>query len=398
MKRQIMKSESPQVFISYANPDQKRVTPFFEFLDREGFKVWFDIKSLRPGQNWDFEIKRALDKSNIIIVFLSKNSIDRRSYVQREIKIAISKLEEKLVDDIYIIPVLLDEDILIPSQLKGIQAISAKASNCMISLRDAVQYQLEKLGLETERVQHAEEISWHFKILEENWEGLPGYETTTQFITFQSTKYPAVADIGDYIRGDLLNGIFAARTSKFEQDPKFYNYGQDSYWRTNTYDAHCSEPVIVNKILTIKYTIHTYGAGAAHGNTGFMTYSFIINPLFRIERLDSIFTFPENAFIKIQAHVRESLKNHLIEDTESGETYQLDAAFIDEGTQVWDDFACFIPKEDGIEFLFSPYQVAAYAFGPQSAFVAYQDLVAVMRHEYICALGIEHILPCGQHS
>jgi hypothetical protein len=60
-----------------------------------------DYKRVKAGQHWDFEIRRALDKAAIIVVFISNNSIDRRGYVQREIKLALEKAEEKLIGDIY---------------------------------------------------------------------------------------------------------------------------------------------------------------------------------------------------------------------------------------------------------------------------------------------------------
>jgi hypothetical protein len=181
--------DSPQVFLSYANPDQQRVTPFFESLKNSGFNVWYDCKQLKPGQNWDFEIKRALDKSIIVITFLSENSITRRGYVQREIKIALDKLSEKLIDDIYIIPVKLDDDIQIPEQLKGIQCISANVPNCMASVEEALTFQLSKLGVETLKLQRKEELSWSFYTKKEAWDGLPGYEVELQFIKLLSSKY-----------------------------------------------------------------------------------------------------------------------------------------------------------------------------------------------------------------
>ena len=68
-----------------------------------------DKRRLKGGQNWDFEIKRALQKATVIVVFLSSNSVDRRGYAQREIKAALDQAGDKLIDDIYLIPVMLDE-------------------------------------------------------------------------------------------------------------------------------------------------------------------------------------------------------------------------------------------------------------------------------------------------
>jgi TIR domain len=81
-----MSSDSaPLIFISYTRNDKGGVLPFFDGLRNKGYNVWMD-HLLKGGQNWDFEIKRALNKAAIIVVFLSATSIVKRGYVQREIK------------------------------------------------------------------------------------------------------------------------------------------------------------------------------------------------------------------------------------------------------------------------------------------------------------------------
>jgi putative cell wall-binding protein len=119
-------TESPPVFLSYGSPDRQRVLPFYDFLISRGIEAWVDVKELRVGQNWDFEIKRALRRASIIIVFISNTSIDRRGYVQREIKAALDRASEKLIDDIYLIPVILDDDASVPEQLSHIQHVRAR--------------------------------------------------------------------------------------------------------------------------------------------------------------------------------------------------------------------------------------------------------------------------------
>jgi hypothetical protein len=387
----LVPDQAPQIFISYASVDQSRIMPFFNALERDGFNVWLDCKRLKPGQNWDFEIRRAFDKSNRVITFLSRASVGRRGYVQRELKLALDKLAEKLVDDIYIIPVLLDEALPIPDQLKGIQCISAQAPDCLPRVKEALTFQLGKLGLATQRVQHKEELSWSFEKIREEWDGLPGYEIELQFVSFNSTRYAGLAAAGDYVRGELLKHLFAARAKKLAQDASRYNYGQDRFRRTDTFDAHCSEPSVVGKILTVQYAVHWFGAGAAHGNMDFATYSFVMEPLCLIEGIASIFHSPTDALPALQASVRKALTeaSSAADGNEGG--YELDQAWVESGTGAWADFRCYVPKEEGIEFLFPPYQVASYAEGPQFALVPYADIVDLIRPEYMSAFGIEHI-------
>lgn len=383
--------DSPLIFLSYANPDQQRVTPFFESLKNSGFNVWYDCKQLKPGQNWDFEIKRALDKSIIVITFLSENSITRRGYVQREIKIALDKLSEKLIDDIYIIPVKLDDDIQIPEQLKGIQCISANAPNCMASVEEALTFQLSKLGVETLKLQRKEELSWSFYTKKEVWDGLPGYEVELQFIKLLSSKYPALHEIGEYVQGELLKSLFSYRMSKLDQSPDRYNYGQDIYHRTDTYDAHCLEPSIKGRAISIPYSIYWYGSGAAHPNMHFCTYSFLMEPLILVASIQQILTEEPAAFLKLQEIIRLKLKNIKLAGSEIENDFALDAETIDSGTSNWTDFNSFLFKESGIEFLFEPYHVAAYVFGSQFVEITYLELIKFIRPEYRSALDIEYL-------
>lgn len=99
-----------------------------------------DFRRLKPGQNWDFEIKRALGKATFVLVFISKLSFDRRGYLQRELKLALDKMTEKLVDDIFLIPVLLDDDVQLPEQLRGIQNIRASDPGCYEQIAGALQH------------------------------------------------------------------------------------------------------------------------------------------------------------------------------------------------------------------------------------------------------------------
>lgn len=387
----MMEQDSPQIFLSYANPDQARVIPFYEALEGNGFNVWLDCRKLKPGQNWDFEIKRALDKSSLVIAFLSNNSINRRGYVQRELKSALDKHTEKLIDDIYIIPVLLDEDTPIPDQLKGIQYIAASDPQCLEQVSDALTYQLGRLGIEVQKTQRKEEFSWISRTKKESWDGLPGYEVELQLLEFKSERYVSISEIGDFIKGDLLKSLFENRAVKLRQMPDLFNYGQDKFRRTNTYDAYCREPVIKEKVVTVQYAIHSYGAGAAHPNTHFQTYSFIVEPLIYISSLEEIFANSDGALKAIQESARQQLNSVRFPDATEGEEYGLDPKWVDSGTQDWSDFSSFVFGPEHLEILFAPYHVSAYACGVQFSDIPYNILVEFMKPEYISALQIEHL-------
>jgi hypothetical protein len=100
---------SDQIFLCYAQEDEKIVTIIFDKLIDEGFNVWFDKVNLQPGVNWKLELEKAIRKSRIFIACLSSNSVSKTGYVQREIKEALEKFKEHPEGDVYIIPVLLSQ-------------------------------------------------------------------------------------------------------------------------------------------------------------------------------------------------------------------------------------------------------------------------------------------------
>lgn len=116
-----------------------------------------------------------------------------------------------------------------------------------------------------------------------------------------------------------------------------------------------------------------------------------MEPLILIDSLEHIFIDPPDALLKIQELIRTQLKNTNLGGEDEDEQFYLDADYIDRGTEKWSDFESFVFKEKSIDFFFSPYQVAAYACGPQFAEITYFDIIELIRPEYKSALNIEHI-------
>src|SRR5262249_11372442 len=62
------------VFISYAREDFARVDRLVAALESDGFDVWIDRKSVRPGRRFFLEIEKALDASACVLVCWSVHS------------------------------------------------------------------------------------------------------------------------------------------------------------------------------------------------------------------------------------------------------------------------------------------------------------------------------------
>ncbi|MEP9397923.1 TIR domain-containing protein [Mesorhizobium sp. KR2-14] len=376
-----------QIFISYARPDREFAGEVYEFLRKGGFDPWIDYRRLVAGQNWDFEIKRALEKSELIVVLISESSIDRRGYLQKEIKAALSKRQEKLIDDIFVIPVILSDEIGIPREFEDIHCIYATAVDFKKQLSDSINLQIVRLGGSRRQFQQDQDLYWTTSVKKESWDGVPGYEVEIQTFDFESEQYPNVREIGHYVRGMFLKDLFRLRGNKLSPSSGGHNYAQDKWARTDTFDAHCSEPIIKGKILTLNYAVNWYSAGAAHPNHHFVTFAFVLEPLVLISELRQIFTDEEAALEIVRNECRSQLRQALSQGSEP-EFYN---DWIDGGTSEWDDFGAFVFAQDAVEILFAPYQVASYADGPQAATIAYRALLRLIKPEFQTALGIEHL-------
>jgi len=98
-----------RVFLCHASQDKPAVWKLHRYLKQHGVQPWLDQEDLLPGQNWEVEIPRALFSSDVILVCLSKNSVDKEGYVQKEISFALDKALEKPEGTIFVIPVKLEE-------------------------------------------------------------------------------------------------------------------------------------------------------------------------------------------------------------------------------------------------------------------------------------------------
>jgi len=123
-----MPNQRSRVFISYALEDKERVIKLNQWLIEAGFQTWFDKESLVGGERWERSVKEALKSSDVILVCLSKNSLNKKGTIHKELSMALETAQEMPDGEILIIPVQLD-DILLPESLIGKQYIDLSRSN-----------------------------------------------------------------------------------------------------------------------------------------------------------------------------------------------------------------------------------------------------------------------------
>src|SRR5262245_1236643 len=134
-----------RIFISYAREDEVRVKQLYRRLADAGFQPWLDREHIIPGMKWGPIIKRALKQSDFVLVCLSTTSINKRGFLQREIKQALEQAEEKLEHDVYLIPARLD-DCEVPDSLSEIQWVDLFEDDGWQWLLRAIEYGLRQRG------------------------------------------------------------------------------------------------------------------------------------------------------------------------------------------------------------------------------------------------------------
>jgi len=372
------------IFLSYASPDRSRVEDYYDFLLSGGFHPWMDKHELRGGQDWNFELKRALGKAAIIVVFLSNQSVEKRGYCQREIKIALDCAQNKLPSDTFIIPVAIDPHLAIPEQLQHLQVIRADEVDSFSELERSITAQFEKMGGAYSRIVAETGLSWEKEFLTDKWDGLPGYDFKYELIKLSSPEFPEISRISDILQGDAARRLLGERRVMFDQMPDFYNLGQDRDLRQNSLEVTTSDPSIVNRVMSIVQDIYAY-YGGAHPSHGHIAYNFITDPLVELDRIENIFSQSDNSFIAIQEFVRREL----LKDRADGE--RLDEEAVRNGTADWESFQCYFFSTDGLSILFAPYEVGPYAAGSHMVTIPFANIVRLVRRDVACALGIEHL-------
>ncbi|MGE0812676.1 MAG: ROK family protein [Vicinamibacterales bacterium] len=108
---------SYDVFLSYGRPDEEAARELHARLSDHHLSVFFDKTCIAPGAHWRVDIEKAIRSTKVFVACLSQRSIENRGYVHTELRHALEVLKSTPSDDVYLIPVRLD-DCEIPFELR----------------------------------------------------------------------------------------------------------------------------------------------------------------------------------------------------------------------------------------------------------------------------------------
>ena len=134
-----------RVFLCHSKGDKTQVRSLYQRLVADGFDAWLDEEKLIAGQDWDLEIRKVVRTSDVVVVCLSNDSVNKAGYVQKEIRFALDVADEQPEEAIFIIPARLD-DCQVPSRLTKWQWINLFEEKGYEQLRNSLMYRLNTLG------------------------------------------------------------------------------------------------------------------------------------------------------------------------------------------------------------------------------------------------------------
>lgn len=106
----------PRVFIAYVEEDLAFAKKLYQVFESSGFRPWLDKKRLLPGQNWPRAIETAIQTSDFFVACFSRRATSKRGSFHSELRYALFCAAKVPLDEIFLIPLRLDECV-VPSRI-----------------------------------------------------------------------------------------------------------------------------------------------------------------------------------------------------------------------------------------------------------------------------------------
>ena len=283
------------IFLSYAKEDTTRVSEIYKELKKAGYQPWMDTHDISPGQNWKFEIQKAISNCNAAVIFLSSKSVSKTGYVQVELTEFLEQRKRRPEGSIYVIPVRLDP-CPVPTHMSDLHYADLFEPDGW----DRVIASLEKAKREQSLIREQGETRGNFtvftRVIEERWDGVPGYSARLSYPELHDGATTQARDeINQILRARCLSIFHELRSNLTDQDPSFWEdrkqYGLATYETIKDYKI----TFLSDAAMSIVHTFYVY-TGGAHGSYYFATDNFALQPAVIPFSLDTFF-FEETATI-----------------------------------------------------------------------------------------------------
>jgi hypothetical protein len=106
----------PRVFIAYVEEDLVFARKLYRAFEDSGLRPWLDKKRLMPGQNWPRAIETAIHTSDFFVACFSRRATTKRGSFHSELRYALFCAAKVPLDEIFLIPLRLD-DCVVPNRI-----------------------------------------------------------------------------------------------------------------------------------------------------------------------------------------------------------------------------------------------------------------------------------------
>ncbi len=133
-----------KVFLCHAHADRDSVRALYNRLIKDGVDAWLDKEKLLAGADWEYEIRKAVRESDVVVVCHS-TQFNQKGFRQKEVKIALEEADLLPKGEIFIIPARLEVcDVL--DDLKRFHWVDLFETDGYEGLMRALRTRADKIG------------------------------------------------------------------------------------------------------------------------------------------------------------------------------------------------------------------------------------------------------------
>jgi hypothetical protein len=350
-----------------------------------------DNSDISPGQDWKFEIQKAISICNAAIIFLSTRSVSKTGYLQVELSEFLEQRKRRPEGSIYLIPVRLDP-CPVPTHMSNLHYADLFEPEGWARVIASLEKAKREQSLIREQGETRGKFTVFTKVIEEQWDGLPGYSARLSYPELHDGATAlACKEINQVFKARCLSTLHELRSNRADQDPSFWEdkkkYGIANYQNIKDYKI----TFLSDAALSIVHTFYVY-TGGAHGNYYFATDNFALQPTVSQLSLDTFFQRHCDyrrvlGLLSREALKRKAWERSLSRETSPSEFYakifdsdEFSKEWLINGTDFKDNTGVdFTFSEAGLTLYFPPYRVACFAAGSWDVTLPYYDLREILR-------------------
>jgi len=352
------------IFLSYAREDANIALNIYDRLKNSGFDPWIDQKHLKPGQEWEPLIWAAAAKAKLFCILLSNKSVNKSGFIRKEMRYALDKWKEKLADDTYLIPCLIEE-IDPPNEFRQIQYQKLISAD---DFDDFIKYLRETLEPGEDAIRGGPDyvpLHKNIKI---------GHSSPYWDI---SIEYPNFLDVKLHRLNVIIRRYALESSAEPDEEGNPPEEDMKSFFSAG-YQVYAAS----SRLVSVYFGVDYYHSGAAHPNHGFRSFNYDIEAE-KLFNLEDMFEDKLRALKTISRVCRLELMKQRLLDLYEEDLEEEKDEFIETGAGPdWDNFTTFSVDATSINLLFAPYSVGAYAWGSRFVRIAIDDISELFNENF----------------